>query len=64
LLLIAAGLYLINEFRRSKQQTGMGSGASGANPMSLYRTPPPSVIQSNLESPTGEFARADRRYDR
>ncbi|MEP7338870.1 MAG: hypothetical protein ABI977_14140 [Acidobacteriota bacterium] len=64
LLLVAAGLYLINEFRRSKRQAGMGSGTGMGKPMPLYRTPPPSVIQSSLESPTGEFARADRRYDR
>ncbi len=55
LLLIAAGIYLINEFRRSKHQTP-------ATP--AYRTPPPSVIQSSLENPTGKFASADRRYDR
>jgi TM2 domain-containing membrane protein YozV len=61
LLLIAVGLYLISEFRRGKQQPGMGSAVS---PLPLYRTPPPSVIQSSLENPTGEFARADRRYDR
>jgi len=55
LLLIAAGIYLLNEFRRSRQ-------TAPAAP--VYRTPPPSVIQSGLESPTGKFASADRRYDR
>jgi TM2 domain-containing membrane protein YozV len=55
LLLVAAGLYLLSEFRRGKQ-TG--------NTVPLYRTPPPSVIQSNLESPTSEFVRAERRFDR
>jgi TM2 domain-containing membrane protein YozV len=55
LLLVAAGLYLLSEFRRGKQ-TG--------NAVPLYRTPPPSVIQSNLESPTSEFVRAERRFDR
>ena len=64
LLLIVAGLYLISEFRRSKQQAGMTGTAGAASPMPLYRTPPPSVIQSSLESPTGEFARAERRSDR
>lgn len=61
LLLVAAGLYLIAEFRRDKEQAGATGKASS---IPLYRTPPPSVIQSSLESPTGEFARADRRYDR
>lgn len=54
LLLVAAGIYLLNEFRRNKNQ---------ASPESVYRTPPPSVIQSNLENQTREFA-ANRRYDR
>ncbi len=64
LLLIVAGLYLISEFRRSKQQAGMTGTAGTASPMPLYRTPPPSVIQPSLESPTGELARAERRSDR
>ncbi|HMV85324.1 MAG TPA: DUF5668 domain-containing protein [Blastocatellia bacterium] len=55
LMLVAAGLYLLSEFRRGKQTV---------NPVPLYRTPPPSVIQSNLESPTAEFIRAERRVDR
>jgi TM2 domain-containing membrane protein YozV len=55
LLLVGAGLYLLSEFRRGKQS---------ANAVPLYRTPPPSVIQSNLESPTSEFVRAERRIDR
>jgi len=55
LLLVAAGIYLLSEFRRSKNQTV---------PNTIYRTPPPSVIQSNLESPTGKFAGADRHFDR
>lgn len=54
LLLVVAGIYLLNEFRRNKNQ---------ASPESVYRTPPPSVIQPNLESQTREFA-ANRRYDR
>ncbi|MGH9800796.1 MAG: LiaI-LiaF-like domain-containing protein [Blastocatellia bacterium] len=54
LLLVAAGIYLLNEFRRSRDQ---------APPASVYRTPPPSVIQSNLENQTRELA-ANRRYDR
>lgn len=57
LLLIAAGFYLINEFRRSKQNSPL------ITPM--YQTPPPSVIQSGLENPTSKLAAgADRRYDR
>lgn len=55
LLLVAAGLYLLSEFRRGKQ---IGTTVP------LYRTPPPSVIQSNLERPTSELARAERRIDR
>jgi len=58
LLLIVAGLYLIREFRRGTQLAGI------ATPAPLYRTPPPSVIQSPLESPTSEFARAEGRFDR
>ncbi|MBL8191847.1 MAG: hypothetical protein JNK38_27800 [Acidobacteria bacterium] len=54
LLLVAAGIYLLNEFRRSKDS---------APPETMYRTPPPSVIQSNLESQTSELA-ANRRFDR
>lgn len=54
LLLVAAGIYLLNEFRRSKNQ---------APPATTYRTPPPSVIQSNLENQTRELA-ANRRFDR
>lgn len=54
LLLVAAGIYLLNEFRRSKNQTP---------PATAYRTPPPSVIQSNLENQTRELA-ANRRFDR
>lgn len=55
LLLIAAGIYLINEFRLNKKKTP---------PAAVYRTPPPSVIQSSLEGQTSKFARADRQYDR
>lgn len=55
LLLVAAGIYLLREFRRSKQL---------ADAAPLYRTPPPSVIQSPLESSTSEFVRAERRFDR
>lgn len=54
LLLVAAGIYLLNEFRRNRNQPPQDT---------VYRTPPPSVIQSNLESQTREFARADRRFD-
>jgi len=54
LLLVAAGIYLLNEFRRSK---------GPASPETVYRTPPPSVIQPNLESQTRELA-ANRRFDR
>lgn len=54
LLLVAAGIYLLNEFRRSKTYEPANT---------VYRTPPPSVIQSNLENQTREFARADRRAD-
>lgn len=54
LLLVAAGIYLLNELRHSKDT---------APPESFYRTPPPSVIQSNLENQTRELA-ANRRYDR
>ncbi len=54
LLLVAAGIYLLNEFRRSK---------GSASPETVYRTPPPSVIQPNLESQTRELA-ANRRFDR
>lgn len=52
LLLVAAGIYLLNEFRRSRN-------LEPAAP--VYRTPPPSVIQSNLEDHTREFARTNRR---
>lgn len=55
LLLVAAGLYLLSEFRRGKQRV---------TDTPLYRTPPPSVIQSSLESSTSEFARSERRFDR
>ncbi len=54
LLLVAAGIYLLNEFRRSRDQKPLAP---------IYRTPPPSVIQSSLESQTREFARAERRFD-
>ncbi len=54
LLLVIAGIYLLNQFRRNKNQV---------TPETNYRTPPPSVIQSNLESQTHEFARANRRFD-
>ncbi|MFN0109671.1 MAG: hypothetical protein ACKVZH_12520 [Blastocatellia bacterium] len=54
LLLVAAGIYLLNEFRRSKAYEPVNT---------VYRTPPPSVIQSSLENQTREFARADRRAD-
>ncbi|MDX2042682.1 MAG: DUF5668 domain-containing protein [Acidobacteriota bacterium] len=54
LLLVAAGIYLLNEFRRSKDQSPSTT---------VYRTPPPSVIQSNLENQTRELA-ANRRFDR
>lgn len=54
LLLVAAGIYLLNEFRHGK---------SSAPSETVYRTPPPSVIQSNLESQTSELA-ANRRFDR
>jgi len=54
LLLVAAGIYLLNEFRRNRNQPPQDN---------IYRTPPPSVIQSNLEGQTREFARADRRFD-
>lgn len=55
LLLVAAGIYLLSEFRRSKNI---------APPAAMYRTPPPSVIQPELESPTRKFAGADHRFDR
>lgn len=64
LLLVVAGLYLIGEFRRGKQQPGMTGTGNLTPPKTLYRTPPPSVIQSSLESPTGELAHAERRFDR
>lgn len=54
LLLVAAGIYLLSEFRRSRDQKPSAP---------IYRTPPPSVIQSNLESQTREFARAERRFE-
>ena len=54
LLLVIAGIYLLNQFRRNKSQV---------MPETNYRTPPPSVIQSNLDSQTHEFARANRRFD-
>lgn len=55
LLLVAAGLYLLNEFRGSKQS---------AEPAPLYRTPPPSVIQPGYDGSTGEFVRAEGRFER
>ncbi len=54
-LLAGAGIYVLTLFRRQPTET---------EPKAIYRTPPPSVIQSGYDRSTSEFIRAEGRVDR